>query len=234
MSQKDDPKNLSLTDLARSCAHETELFFQRQNHDTRYCFELFRRAIRENSQSAWEIIYEQYQSLVTGWVLQHQGFKASGEEAQYFVTGAFGKISSSMTLEKFDKFSDLRSLLAYLKMCVHSMITDYNRVAERANLQISIEDLGFEIKATESAVEESVLNEIDNQVFWVKINEKLNDEKERLVIQGTFVLALKPRELCDHYENIFTNVEEVYRVKQNVLARLRRDSEFRKFLGEDD
>ena len=234
MSHENNPKYLSLSDLADSCAQETEFFFQRKEHDTRYCFELFRRAVCENDQSAWEIIYNQYQSLVTGWVKQHRGFEASGEEVQFFVTGAFGKISSILTAEKFDKFSELQSLLSYLKMCVHSVITDYNRVIERANLQISIEDLGFEIEATESAVEESVSDEIDNQTFWVQINEKLNDEKERLVIQGIFVLALKPRELCDHYKNIFTEVEEVYRVKQNVLARLRRDSDFRKFLGEDD
>jgi len=53
-------------------------------------------------------------------------------------------------------------------------------------------------------------------------------------MQGIFVLALKPRELCDYYEGLFENVEEVYRIKQNIFARLRRDEEIRKFLGEDD
>ena len=181
MSHENNPKYLSLSDLADSCAQETEFFFQRKEHDTRYCFELFRRAVCENDQSAWEIIYNQYQSLVTGWVKQHRGFEASGEEVQFFVTGAFGKISSILTAEKFDKFSELQSLLSYLKMCVHSVITDYNRVIERANLQISIEDLGFEIEATESAVEESVSDEIDNQTFWVQINEKLNGQKAWLI-----------------------------------------------------
>jgi hypothetical protein len=47
-------------------------------------------------------------------------------------------------------------------------------------------------------------------------------------------MALKPRELCDHYAGKFSDVEEVYRIKQNVLARLRRDAEFRKLLGEND
>ena len=141
MSRENKTTNLSLTDLARICAEETELFFQHRDHDTRYCFELFRRAIRENDQTAWEIIYEQYQSLVTGWVRQHQGFETSGEEAQFFVTGAFAKISSVLTVEKFDKFSDLQSLLSYLKMCVHSVITDYNRTADRASLQVSFEEI---------------------------------------------------------------------------------------------
>ena len=234
MSREGKTTNLSLTDLARICTEETELFFQHRDHDTRYCFELFRRAIRENDQYAWEIIFNQYQSLVTGWVRQHQGFESSGEETQYFVTGAFAKISSILTAEKFDKFTDLKALLSYLKMCVHSVITDYNRKADQANLQVSFEDIQIDIKSSDPAPESTVLDKLDNQTLWTRLRERLNDEKERLVMQGIFVLALKPRELCDYYESAFENVEEVYRIKQNVFARLRRDSEFRRLFGMDD
>jgi len=234
MSREGKTTNLSLTDLARICAEETELFFQHRDHDTRYCFELFRRAIRENDQYAWEIIYDQYQSLVSGWVKHHSGFDTSGEEVQFFVTGAFAKISSILTSEKFDKFSDLQALLSYLKMCVHSVITDYNRKADQANLQVSFEEIQIDIKSSAPAPESKVLDQLDSQTLWVRLNERLNDKKERLVMQGVFVLALKPRELCDYYEGTFENVEEVYRIKQNIFARLRRDSEFRKFLGVDD
>jgi hypothetical protein len=234
MSHEDNPKNLNLSDLAHNCAEETELFFQHRDHDTRYCFELFRRAIRENNQFAWETIFNQYESLVTGWVKQHRGFEASGEEAQFFVTGAFAKISSNLTSEKFTKFSDLQSVLYYLKMCVHSVITDFNRVAGSAFQQVSLDELQSNVKENSPATEEIVLDRFDNQALWDQLTERLNDEKERLVMQGVFILALKPRELCDHYAGKFSDVEEVYRIKQNVLARLRRDAEFRKLLGEND
>lgn len=234
MSRESNPKYLSLTDLAQSCTKETELFFQHRDHDTRYCFELFRRAIHENDQIAWEMIFTQYQSLVTGWVKQHRGFEASGEEAQFFVTGAFAKISSVLTIEKFDKFSDLQSLLYYLKMCVHSVITDYNRTGDRAQQHLSFEELQIDIKVSGPAIEDLAVGRLERQDFWEWIGERLNDEKERMVMRGIFVLALKPREICDHYAGKFTGVEEVYRIKQNVLARLRRDSEFRKLLGEND
>jgi len=234
MSRESKPNNLGISDLARNCAEETQLFFQHRDHDTRYCFELFRRAIHENDQHAWEIIFSQYQSLVTGWVKQHQGFETSGEEAQFFVADAFAKISSILKPEKLDQFSDLRALLRYLKMCVHSVITDYNRRVDRSNLDISIEDIQYEIEADNPAPETVVLERFDNKTVWTQLNERLNDEKERLVIHGIFVLALKPRELCDQYKNVLPNVEEVYRIKQNVMARLRRDKEFRKFLDVND
>lgn len=234
MPYEGNPKSLDLTDLAQSCTKETELFFQHRDHDTRYCFELFRRAACDNDQSAWELIYEQYRSLVVGWVKQHQGFDHSGEEEQFFVSGAFAKIASILTAEKFAKFSDLQSLLYYLKMCVHSVITDHIRVSGHANLHVSYDELQIDIPSSGPDTEDNVVERIDRQIFWEWINEKLNDKKERLVIQGVFVFALKPRELCDHYKDVFTGVEEIYRIKQNVLARLRRDSEFRKFLGEKD
>jgi hypothetical protein len=48
------------------------------------------------------------------------------------------------------------------------------------------------------------------------------------------MLDLKPQELYDHFRGVFSDVDEVYRVKQNVLARLRRDPEFQKLLGGND
>jgi len=51
---------------------------------------------------------------------------------------------------------------------------------------------------------------------------------------GSFVLALKPQEIFDLLRNRFRDIDEIYRVKQNVISRLRRDSDFRKFVGGDD
>jgi len=61
----------------------------------------------------------------------------------------------------------------------------------------------------------------------------LCNEKERRVVYGSFVLALKPRELYAQFRETFRDVKEVYRVKENVLARLRRDAELQEFLIRD-
>ena len=101
----------ALADIADRCAQETERFFQGQSYDPQYCFELFRRAILEHDQSAWETIHARYQSLVAGWVKQHPAFESSGEEVPYFVNRAFEKIWVALTPDKFGRFSDLSSLL---------------------------------------------------------------------------------------------------------------------------
>ena len=232
MSDPSDVRLLTLTGVAHRCAQETELFFQRQSYDPQYCFELFRRAIVHCNQRAWELVYAQYRSLVAGWVERHSAFSTSGEEVQYFVNRAFEKMWGALTPAKFSNFLNLKSLLRYLQMCVHSVILDHVRVAEQSSLGIRDELLAAEGKARNPGVETRALDQVHRQGFWREINARLRNEKERQVVYGSFVLALKPRELYAQFQETFRDVNEVYRVKENVLARLRRDAELEELVGE--
>jgi hypothetical protein len=93
-----------------------------------------------------------------------------------------------------------------------------------------LEDISEE-GSGEPSPEDQATDRFEQQALWNLLNSRLQDEKERAVIQGSFVLALKPQELLNHYRGLFTDIDEIYRVKQNIIARLRRDPEFRKFLG---
>ena len=92
---------------------------------------LFRRAIEQGNQYAWELIYTQYSSLVAGWVKNHPNFRAIDGETQEYVNPRIPSLWTA-TSNKFDQFTELSSLLAYLKMCVHSAITDETRKVSRA------------------------------------------------------------------------------------------------------
>jgi len=230
MSQRTDLRLLTIAGIAHRCRQETEHFFQRQSYDPWYCFELLRRAIVDRNQRAWELVYNQYRPLVAGWVKRHSAFPGSGEEIQYFVNRAFEKMWMALTPDKFSHFSDLKSLLRYLQMCVHSVILDQVRVAEQAVVGVEAEDLDAESNATGTVVENQALARVHRQELWDQINARLHDEKERQVVYASFVLALKPRELCAQFRETFRDVQEVYRVKENVLARLRRDAELLEFL----
>jgi len=223
---------LTLSSIAQRCARETELFFQRQSYDPWYCFELFRRAIVDRSQPAWEHVYGQYQGLVTGWVQRHAAFPVSGEEPDYFVNRAFEKMWAAITPDRFDRFPDLKSLLRYLQMCVHSAILDLARSAEQSTVGIREETAAVANQAEGAGVDDQAMARVYQQELWRAINARLHDEKEQRVLYGSFVLALKPREIYTHFSGTFRDVDEVYRVKENLLARLRRDAELRKLLAE--
>lgn len=234
MPQELAPEWLTIADLADRCAQETERFFHGDNHDPRYCFELFRRAILERDQSAWEIIHVQYQALVTGWVKQHRAFEAGGEEVQYFVNRAFEKVWIALTPEHFTHFPDLRSLLRYLKMCVHSAIVDHNRAAEQSAGDVDIDAPAVENKLQSPAIEDQAFDQAFRRQFWNWIDGRLHDDEERLVIRCSFIFGMKPQEIYERFHELFDDVDEIYRIKQNVLARLRRDPGFQRFLDQND
>jgi hypothetical protein len=232
MSEQADVRLLTLAGVAHRCARETRLFFQDRRYDPRYCFELFRRAIAERDERAWELVYAQYCALVAGWVKRHSAFPESGEEPQYFVNRAFEKMWGALTHEKFGHFVNLRSLLRYLQMCVHSVILDHVRLTERSVADVQPEALAAGRTTEDPIVEDLALDRLHRQEFWRAIDSRLSDEQERRVVYGSFVLALKPRDLCAQFRETFRDVREVYRVKERVLARLRRDPELEKFFRE--
>lgn len=225
MSQPAAPASLSLEDVAQRCAYETDRFFRRLQHDTRYCFELLRRAIVERCQRAWELAYAQYQPLVTSWVKRHPAFSSCREETSYLVNCAFEKMWSAVTPVKFARFSDLKSVLRYLQMCVHSVILDVVRGAEPSALIDRVETLDAGEALETTCVEDQALDRVQRQAFWQEIGARLRTEQERQVVYGCFVLGMKPRELCARFPDQFRDVREIYRVKENVLARLQRDAE---------
>jgi DNA-directed RNA polymerase specialized sigma24 family protein len=228
-----DLQTLPLGGIAQRCTRETALFFQRRSHDPRFCYELFRRAFLERNQRAWELIYTEYHALVSGWVERHPAFPTSGEETQYFVNRAFEKMWLALSSDKFTHFPDLKSLLRYLQMCVHSAILDSARTAEQAEPDADIDTVVGDQREPAAGVDDEALAHVQRQELWQQISLLLHGEKERRVVYGTFALALKPQELCTLYPDTFADADEVYTVKQNVLARLRRSSELRKFLNPD-
>lgn len=233
MSYEVSVQQMAVEALAQRCEHETYLYFKRKEHDTRYCFELFRRALEEKSEEAWKCIINQYEAMVTGWVTQQYSFTDSSANAEDFVSEAFSRISRTITADKFGKFTDLGSLLRYLKLCVHSVIVDFTRATDYANLS-AWEETSETERSEDPLPEERAVDQSDRRMLWSLLDTRLHDEKERLVIQGSFVFDLKPQEILDQFRGKFSDIDEVYRVKQNVIVRLRRDAEFRKLLGVDD
>lgn len=224
-------QSLTLAGVRHRCAQETDRFFSRQEHDPRFCFELFRRAILQRDDLAWEFVYAQYRPLAARWIERHPALFLTGEEAQFFLNRAFEKMWRGLTPEKFATFDDLKSILRYLQMCAHSVVIDFLRRKEQKALQDSVDEADQVLESGETAVEDQLTIEMEKQNLWDWLEAQFNDEKERLAIYGIFVLGLKPSEVVGEYGRVFQDVKEVYRAKENVIARLRRSAEFKEMWG---
>lgn len=229
--ENEDLQDLELERLADLCAQESELFFQGRPVEAQGCYEMFRRAIVEREEQAWERVYRQYRSVALAWIYRHPSFASTGEEAQYFVNRAFEKMWSAVTPAKFEQFPDLKSLLRYLQICVHSAIVDYARQKDETHLEME-EIPPLEKQRPGPGVEARVVAQTQRQEIWRVVNDRIKNDKEQTILYASFVLGLKPRDLYDWFGKRFENIDEVYRVKENLLRRLRRDVELHSILLE--
>lgn len=231
MSHADFLATLPLQALADQCTQETQRFFQNQDGSSVSCLELFRRAIISHQENAWEYVYLQYGPQVHKWVLRHPMFKNTGEPAEYFVNMAFTRMWKALNPDKFTQFNNIKEVLRYLQLCVHSVIVDYLRA--RPTFTLSIDDpTTHNVHADAAALfEGKVLDKVYRAELWQLIKKRLQNEKEKYVFYCCYALDMKPREIYQQYPDMFKDVREIYRIKENLLARLRRDKELQAFFA---
>jgi DNA-directed RNA polymerase specialized sigma24 family protein len=220
---------LSLPALVRRCATETDHFYYGRSYDARFAHELFRRALVERDEIAWEHIYTQYGTLVESWVRRSGAFLGSGESSEFFVGAAFTKFWRAVSPERFATFPTLAALLSYLQLCTGSVVIDSVRAQSWAEM-VAEEALPAD-QTTRVSTDDEALERVSRGEFWRYIDTQLNGDAERAVVLGSFVLGMKPGEICDEHPDLFANVGEVYNVKRNVLCRLSRNPELRRRLS---
>jgi DNA-directed RNA polymerase specialized sigma24 family protein len=226
-----DARNFRLLDvdrLADECADHTTRFFNRATYDPGYCYELFRRAIVERNNYAWDKIYHQYQPLVVKWVINHTGLPATGEEVDYFVNGAFDRMWSAVDAEKFKQFDDLAEVLRYFKLCAHSVIVDYTRVNPIDALDL--EPFPPLLRQDLPSIEERIVGQLERQELWEAVAALMHNEKDIIVLEWSFMYDLKPSAIYAENSDRFESLDEVYRVKRNLLNRLRRSQVWQEVL----
>jgi hypothetical protein len=223
------PMQMDLTALVRRCAIESERFYKGLQHDTCFSYELFRRALVERDEEAWEQLYRHYNGLVEGWIRRSGAFVSSGESSEYFVVGAFTKFWRALTPERFSSFLSLASLLQYLQLCATSVVIDSVRAQSWS--EMLPEETIAPNHGPQSSPDEEAVSRVDREEFWHFINEQLNGEVERVVVYCSFVLGLTPRAIYAKRSELFTSVNDVYNVKRNVLGRLSRNQQLRQMVA---
>jgi hypothetical protein len=221
-------RELRLSDLASRCREETLRFLRGEPRDDAFCFEIFERAVVGGDDDAWEAVIRQYRGIVLSYVGQHTVAVMLHEPDDYWVNRAFQRFWSAVGADRFAQFPDLAALLKYLKLCVHSVLLDEAR-ARRAGTTTSLDEVPDTAPASTNA-ERSVVGKMAGEQLWETILAELQDETERVVAYLSFARDLKPAEIFDRYPKLYESVADVYRIKRNVIERLRRSPQVRAFL----
>jgi DNA-directed RNA polymerase specialized sigma24 family protein len=215
---------VNVSELAQRCAREMARYQRRERHDPRCCYELFRHALAHRNEEAWTAIYAQYCRLVSHW-LGH-----AADDPGVLVNQVFERFWRALSPDRFAKFPSLDALLAYLKRCAQCVAIDnarqqeQKRAKEAALLQIET------LRKPETS-SDSVLDVIASEQLFEHAAKCLNDSRESLAFRASFEWGLRPSEIADRWANVFASAQEVSRVKERVLRRLRRDEELIEMFG---
>jgi hypothetical protein len=223
-----DLQRTSLTDLAAACREETSKFQRGERSRNDYCREIVRRAVCERDHAAWDAVITQYRGIVVAWVRQHPASAAGREEDDYWVNRSFERFWMAVGPERFALFPDLAALLKYLKMCVNSVLLDDARARTAVQLEPLERAAGYAAGPSSDA-EVVAVGHMAGRELWRTIAEEVPDEAERLVVYCSFALDLKPREIFERNPGRYPSVADVYRIKRNVLERLRRNPRIQQF-----
>jgi hypothetical protein len=80
-------------------------------------------------------------------------------------------------------------------------------------------------------MEDEFLAQNRGKDLWHLISERMSDPKENIVAYESFLLDLKPGDIYQRHTDLFESTREIYRIKENILSRLRRDTELLNWTG---
>src|SRR5260370_7896289 len=104
-------------------------------------------------------------------------------------------------------------------MCVQSVIADEVRSRKTGQYEETLELIENEPASEDPA--DDVVSNISAQGLWQVIQEELNGEEERVLIYLAYAHGKKPSEIRTQHRRPFPTVDDVYRIKPNVLRHLR-------------
>jgi hypothetical protein len=193
--------------------------------------QLLLQALTDREELSWERAWAVWAPRVSVWVHRHPQFGQSGEEAQYFVSRALEKLWRAVDEQKLAKFDSPAQVLQYLKLCVHSSILEWlRRPAIPDLLYIDEDEQGRELQDPGRQVEPSVVERLDRNELWRIVAEHARTESEQVLVLAALVRGLPPRLIAQRYQGLFPDIQDVYRMKRNLLERLGRDPRLRSFL----
>jgi DNA-directed RNA polymerase specialized sigma24 family protein len=191
--------------------------------------DLFRRAIGQGDESAWRMITEVYRGFLIAQARRPAIRGLVGQDDGFCVDRAFQRFWRATRSGRVGQFDDLASALKYLKMCLGSVLIDEARV-QRRHAYLSLDEHVSPDMLVCGDPSEQVVDRLARRELWESIECELTDPSERLVARLTFVDGLSPRQILALHPVEFPSVFDLYRVKRNLIDRLRRSETVRRML----
>lgn len=184
--------------------------------------ELFRQAIVECDQKAWEEIHRRYHILMIAWVRQCSLASTLTERYEDIADQAFARAWASLRTSNFLDFHSLAALLSYMHSCVNTVIIDLARAQatrERAVKRLSVSEV--------TSPEQAVIDLLEHNQLWTLLQDQVNTPQEQVILALNLVMGLPPRLILSRRPDLFGTIDSVYSTRRNFIGRLQRNPQLR-------
>lgn len=224
--QKVTIQTLPLQEIADKCYENTELYYEGKISDPKWCFELFRRALRLGEQDAFTHTYSIFKPQVERWARTYANYRYTNPGTEDFAHEALIKFWLNLKGEKFDNFERLNSLLTYLKACVFTVVRDY-QIKGPTILIINPDDDWWQIIGINLPLDFNI--DLDDLLDCVE--KALNDPELMEQFYLWIIYDMKPSEIVDELGQ-WDDPQEISRMRQKIKRRLQKDKNLRVFLDD--
>jgi len=208
---------MSLAALAERSMSEIDNYRRGEPSNDQYCLEIFRRAMLEHDDAAWAMLEDLFKDFMLGSFRRHTRFEAASylDSPENYVARAFARFWLAAVHNQQLEFTTLAAALHYLRGCLNSTIVDALRTNSRMK-EVALLEL-------DSGWEPAVEDHDDGRDLWEVLCCILSSERERRLAYLLYHCNLKPREIVRICPQEFQEVEEVYRLRRNIMERVQRN-----------
>lgn len=205
--------------LIEGCIRELQNYKRGEPSNGEYSLALFHRALMQRDSLAWEGVQQCFVHLMYQWLYCHPLRRVAYrlESDENYVAQGFARFWQATADNRQITFPALGAALKYLRVSLHAVIVDTLRSYARA----SIVGLPADDETGMLACED----EYETGELWQTIRQLLPDERQRRVAYLLYHCGLKPREIVQFCEQEFNDIEEIYRLRRNIIDRLRRNAD---------
>jgi hypothetical protein len=210
-------RNMSLSALADHCMSEINNYRRGEAYSDQYCLEIFRRAMLQHDDAAWTLLEDRFREFLLGSFRRHPRFEAASrlDSPENYVARAFERFWLAAVHNQQLEFTTLAAALLYLRGCLNSTILDALRAYSRTK-EVVLPEPDF--------AGEPIAEDLSRSPgLWEAIRGMLPSEREQRLAYLLYYCNLKPREILRVCPQEFSNVQEIYRLRRNIVERLERD-----------
>jgi hypothetical protein len=206
--------SLSASQLTAQCLGEINKYRRGESYTDAYGVELLRRATVREDQEAWSWVQQCFSEMVRGWLRRHPSREAACrlESEENYVAQAFERFWQATTLTRHLEFKTLAAALQYLRASLNVAILDTLRAYARPR-EVPLPEPG-------EPGEPQVEDHTDSSEVWEILQTMLANEREQRLAYLLYHCGLKPREIVRFSPQEFSDVQEIYRLRRNIMERL--------------